>query len=191
MRGIVLQVMLAGVLFLVAGCEQDRSVPTAPATAPAQAQFGKVASPKLKVDQSNNVSDQLGLGNGLYGQTFVPKADNLAQVDLLLIVNQVPSSGVETTVGLFTDITQAPIATTVAFVEGAVPGELRRTISYGFDPPVPLDKKTTYTIGWYGPAEASWEFAFGDPYPPGQVVLYNGVPLNPIADFVFTTYALK
>ncbi len=187
MHRTVFPIMLAGVLFLVGGCSQDRSVPTVPA----QAQFAKVASPVLKVDQSNSVSDGLGLGNGLYGQTFVPKANNLAQVDLLLIVNQVPSSGVETTLGLFRDITQAPTATTVAFVAGAAPGELHRTVSYTFDPPVPLDKKTTYTLGWYGPADASWEFGFGDSYPPGQVVLYDGNPLNPTADFVFTTYALK
>ncbi|HSL71383.1 MAG TPA: hypothetical protein VK864_14145, partial [Longimicrobiales bacterium] len=60
-----------------------------------------------------------------------------------------------------------------------------------FDPAVPLVKGASYTIGLYAPADVSWEFAFGDPYPQGQVVLYDGTPLNPTAEFVFITYASK
>lgn len=186
MRRIAHPLILASLALLVAGCEQHRDDPTAPA----QVRFAKEALPKLKVDQSNDASDQLGLTDGLYGQTFTPKAKNLAQVDLLVIINNLQSP-VEATVGLFGDITQEPLGTTVAIVEPPQPGQLNRTVSFVFDPPLPLDKKTTYTIGLYAPMLVSWEFAFGDPYPGGQVVLYNGTPLNPIADFVFTTYTPK
>jgi hypothetical protein len=151
------------------------------------------ASQKLKVDQSNTVTspEGLGLGHALYGQTFVPRAHNLAQVDLLLTVNILQSPGAMTTVGLFSDITQPPLATASAFVTPPAPGELARTVSFRFDPPIPIDRGTTYTIGWYGPPDNIWwQFSYGDPYPRGQAVGPDGVPLNPSADFVFTTYRL-
>jgi hypothetical protein len=126
----------------------------------------------------------------LWGQTFLPKAKNVAQVDLLLIVNQV-FVDVDTTVGVFTDITQPPIATTQAVVAAATPGELRRTTSYTFKPPVPLEKRVSYAIGLFAPSNTSWESAFGDPYPRGQAVGSDGVPINPPADFAFTSHELK
>jgi hypothetical protein len=150
-------------------------------------------SSKLRVDQSNLVTspEGLGLSNGLYGQTFVPKATNLAQVDLLLTVNQVPAGGAACSVGLYGTITSTPIATASVSVAPPVPGELARMVSFRFDPVVPLARKTLYTLGWTGPSTLSWQLSFGDPYPAGQVVLYDGTPLNPAADFVFTTYTLK
>jgi hypothetical protein len=144
----------------------------------------------LKVDQSNSVSDQLGLGYGLYGQTFTPKAKNLCQADVLLIVNQV-QVGLNTTLGLYTDITKAPVASTSAMVEPRAPGEMDRTISYRFDPPVPLERGATYTLGLSMPPGLTWEFAYDDPYPRGQAVGSDGVPVDPAADFVFTTWERK
>ena len=194
MRVGVVLVTLIGVSFLVARC--DRSLSPA---APSSAQVGNVASVpataartggKLRVDQSNSVSDGLSLCSGLRGQTVTPRAKNLAQVDLLLTINTLQSD-VMTTVEVFTEITQAPVATTQALVRAAAPGELRRAISYQFDPPVSLEKKGTYTIGFHALTDACWEFAFGDPYPGGQAVLADGTSLNPPADFVFTTYELK
>jgi len=185
MGRIVLALTLVGASLLVTSFEGYSAPPAEPPPV--------VPSPRLKVDQSNLVTspEGLGLGNGLYGQTFVPKAHNLAQVDLLLTVNVLRPEGAQTTIGLFADITQPPIATATAFVGGPAPGELARFISFRFDPPIPLAKKTVYTIGWYGLPDLSWQFSFGDPYPPGQVVLYDGTPLNPPADFVFTTFSLK
>ena len=145
--------------------------------------------PKYKVDQSNDVSDGFGPANGLYGQTITPRAHNLARVDVLLIINNLESP-VETTVGLFTHITQEPLGTTSTIIQPHEPGELNRTVSFVFDPPLPLDKQTTYTIGLYAPSQVAWELALGDPYRGGQAVIYNGTPLSN-ADFVFTTYTLK
>jgi hypothetical protein len=152
------------------------------------------------VDQSNLVTSAEGLGmNGVWGQTFVPKAPNLAQVDLLLTVNQLGPAGATTQVGLFTDLTGTPIATATplatatTFVAGHAPGELARFVSFRFDPTVPLAKKTTYTIGWYGTAnlsDLSWQFSYGNPYPAGQMLDYNGAPSSS-ADFVFVTHTLK
>ncbi len=179
------------------GCTNDNPVaPTvdspksaAIATSSATVKVGS-AKGRLRVDQSNNVSDQLALGYGLYGQTFTPAAKNLAQADVLLIVNQV-TVGLNTTLGLYTDITKVPVATTSALVEPPAPGELDRTISYRFNPPVPLEKGATYTLGLYMPPGLTWEFAYGDPYPRGQAVGSDGVPVNPAADFVFTTWEWK
>jgi hypothetical protein len=187
MRRSAIRGILSALPILVGGCNQDASVPTEPV----QPQFALARTKRLRVDQSNTVSDGLGLSNGLYGQTFVPTTSNLAQVDLLLIVNQVPVGGVFTTVGLYADITQAPIDTTIAFVDAPAPGEVTRTIHYIFDPPVPLTKRQTYTIGWRGGTETSWVFAFGDHYLSGQAVMSDGSPVNPTADFVFTTYTLR
>ncbi len=178
--------VLAGVPLLLASCAAERPAPVAPDGA----SFAKAAASKLRVDQSNTVSDGLGLGNGLYGQTYVPGAKNLGQVDLLLQINLL-TVAVTTTVGLFSDITQPPLATTSALIAPAVPGELNRIVSFAFDPPVPLVKGATYTIGLYAPFNVSWEFAFGDAYPAGHVVLSDGSPLNPTADFVFVTYLSK
>lgn len=180
------RLVLVGVPLLLVSCEAERSAPTGPD----RASFAKAPASKLKVDQSNSVSDGLGLGNGLYGQTYVPGAKNLAQVDLLLQINLL-TAGVTTTVGVFTDITQPPLATTSTLIAPAAPGELNRVVSFAFDPPVPLVKGASYTLGLYAPFNVSWEFAFGDAYPAGQVVHSDGSPLNPTADFVFTTYSSK
>lgn len=189
MRGVDFPLLLT-VAFFASGCEQDRSG----LTEPTDAQFAK--SSKLKVDQSNTVTDHLGL-DGFVGQTFVPKENNVAQVDVLLITNQIPAAGVMTTVGIYRDITQAPIATTVSLIGPAVPGEVERVVSYSFDPPVPLDKGAEYTLGFDSPRgedglyDVSWEFSYGDTYRQGQAILSDGLPLNPTGDFFFITYALK
>jgi hypothetical protein len=176
---------------LAAACEPGKALPTEGATPLAASSSEREDQRTLVVDQSNLVTDHLGLGNGLYGQTFAPRAKNLAQVDLSFIVNQVPPGGVVTTVGIFTDITQPPLATAQALVAAPAPGELFRTVSFQFNRPVKLKKGRSYLIGAYMPATLSWEFAFGDAYPAGQVIMPDGTPLNPIGDFVFTTYQLK
>jgi hypothetical protein len=143
------------------------------------------------VDQFNATNDLIGLANGLYGQTFVPQAPNVAMVEISCIVNLVPLGGLEATVGIFTDITLPPIATAVTHVEPPAPGEVRRTLGFTFDPPVRLIPNTAYTLGFYAPAAMSWDLAFADPYAPGKAVVFNGAPINPPADFVFATYAVS
>ena len=159
---------------------------------PAGAQAASVASSalKLKVDQSNNTTDGLSLCNGLWGQTFVPRAKNLARVDLRLTINNLTEQ-TPTTAALHTLITGTPIATTTTLVAPHAPGELSRTVAYSFDPPIHLTKDTTYTLAFMAPPDACWEFTFIDPYPSGDAVLSDGTPLNPAADFVFATYELK
>lgn len=192
MRRLVVTLMLVGVLLLVAGS----AAPAWSAGPPAPS----ASSAKLKVDQANLVTSPEGLGmDGVWGQTFVPKAPNLAQVDLLLTVNQLGPAGATTTVGIFADLTgtpiaaATPIATATAFVPDNAPGELARFVGFSFDPAVPLAKKTTYTIGWYGrpiPSDLSWQFSYDNPYPAGQMLDYSGAPSSS-ADFVFITYTLK
>jgi hypothetical protein len=151
------------------------------------------AAPKarLVLDQSNFVQDGLGI-NGFMGQTFMPKAKNVAQVDLRFIVNQIPPEGVDIEIGIYTDITEEPIATTTTHVAPPGIGELERTVSFQFIPPVLLRKGMTYTIGCNDDLHlAAWTFGFNDPYPLGQAVLYDGTALNPPADFYFATYELK
>lgn len=147
------------------------------------------------IDQAQTITDHLGLSGGsLWGQTFVPAASNLAQVDLLFMATNVPPEGITSTVGLYRDITQPPIATADAVLTPPAPGVLDITVSFRFSPPVPLEPGTSYTIGWYGPpvspsgAVMSWNFTYQNPYASGEVVNYANVPLNPPADFVFTTY---
>jgi hypothetical protein len=156
------------------------------------------AAPRtLSVDQSNTVTDHLGMTGGLWGQTFVPNAGNLAQVDLLVIATDIPAEGLSSRVGLFQDITQPPIAMADATLAGPIAGTRDVTVSYRFDPPVALVGGTLYTLGWYGPptgpagATMSWEFTYQAPYAPGQAVNSSNVALNPTADFVFTTYSAR
>jgi len=176
---------LTTIAVLVGACGEGRAT----LTEPHQAGFTKVSS-QFKIDQSNTMSDGLGLGNGFYGQSFVPKATNLAKVDVLLIVNQVPAEGSWTSLGLYTDMNQPAVDSVLVNVGPPQPGELQRVVTYLFNAPVPLLKGTTYILGWHG-TSTSWEFTYTDAYPKGQALLYDGTPLNPSADMVFTTYALK
>jgi len=187
MPRITLPLPLATALLFLGGCQADDAITE---HSPTGVQFARAG--KLKVDQSNPVSDPQGLGvcNGLYGQTFVPAERNLAQVDLLLTVNQIGAGGDATTVGLYADITQAPLATTSVTVAEHQPGELSRVVTYTFATPIPVQKGTTYTIGWQGTV-ACWQFSFGDPYPKGTLVGSDGTPGNPPADFYFVTYTAK
>jgi hypothetical protein len=181
----MLRLTFPGVVLLLGGCGPDGSIAD---PSPTSVQLAKGAKPK--VDQSNRVSDPAGLGvcNGLYGQTFVPQAKEVSQVDLLITVNQIGAGGDPTTVGVYSDITQSPIATTSVTVGPAAPGELSRVVSYVFANPVPVQKGTTYTIGWTG-VTSCWQFSFGDAYPQGTAVLFDGSALNPPADFWFVTYS--
>ena len=176
---------LASVVLLAGGCRAD----PAPLTEPHQPVLTKVSSP-YKADQSNTTSDGLALANGFYGQSFVPRADNLAKVDVLLIVNQVPPEGSLTSLGLYTTMIQPAVDSVLVNVAPPQPGEVERVISYVFSTPLPLVRGTTYILGWHG-TTTSWEFTYTDAYPKGQALLYDGTPLNPSADLVFTTYALK
>jgi hypothetical protein len=184
MPRISLPLTSVGAALLLAGCQADGAIT---GYSPAAIQFA--SAPKLKVDQSNPVSDPEGLGfcNGLWGQTFVPQEKNLARVDLLITVNQL-EAGEATTVGLYTDITQAPIATSSVTIDPHQPGELSRVVSYTFATPVPVQKGTTYTIGWQG-ALSCWQFSRGDPYPRGTLAFADGSLGT--GDFYFITYSSK
>jgi hypothetical protein len=109
----------------------------------------------------------------------------------------VPAEGIASTLGLYRDITQPPIATAVATLMPPAPGVINVTVSFLFDPPVALTPGSPYTLGWNGPAvtpsgsEMSWEFTYQNAYANGEVVNYAGVPFNPPADFVFTTYSAQ
>jgi len=79
-------------------------------------EVASVSSPKLKVDQSNTVSDGLGLDNGFYGQTYVPKAKNVARIELLLQINNLQED-VPVVLGLFTELADGtPLNPTADFV---------------------------------------------------------------------------
>ena len=195
MRGIARSLVLASAPLLFTACDVDGPQSTPPADLRfASASPNAQTSSKLKLDQSNLVTDHLGTSNGRWFQTFVPKTDNLARVDLLLIVNQVGALGETSTCYLFTDITQPPVDSASVTVTPPIPGEIERTVSYRFgvsNPLTPLSKGTTYAIGIDASSTLSWEFAYGDPYPAGQAIGADLLPVNPSADFVFTTYALK
>ena len=192
MRNIALSLVLAAGPILVAGCEEGAPDPTQPGVI---AQFAKVKPLKLVVDQSNTVTDHLGTSSVLgLGQTFVPGANRIVQIDLLFILTSIPPEGLPDTVWLATDITQPPLVFATGFVEGPVIGTTERIVSYRFNSPFGLDKGTPYTIVWrrenvLGGPVMSWEFAFGDHYTLGEAVLNTGDPFNPAADFVFTTYS--
>ena len=178
----IVPLALPSLLLLLAGCETDGAM-TEQSTTVQLAKAGK-----LKVDQSNPAADPEGLGicNGLYGQIFVPQAKNVARVDLLLTVNQIGAGGDATTVGVYTDITEPALASTSVTVDPPQPGELSRVISYSFEPAVPIQKGSTYIIGWSG-TTSCWQFSRGDPYPNGNMVLFDGTPLAD--DFWFVTYS--
>jgi hypothetical protein len=115
------------------------------------------------------------------------------QADLRFIATNIPPQGLTSRVGVFRDITQAPLATADATLMPPPVGTNEATVSFLFDPPVPLQPGTQYTLGWYGNpgtngAVMSWEFTFQNAYANGQVVDSSNVPLNPPADFAFTTY---
>ena len=179
-------VTLTALAVLVGACYDDRT--TAPE--PGGPRYTKV-SQRLRVDQSNATSDGLGLSNGFYGQSFVPRTSNLARADIRLIVNQVPAEGTYASLGLYTDMNHPAVDSLIVFVAPPAPGEIDRVISYVFAAPIPLVKGATYILGWHGDATTSWEFTYSNAYTSGQALLSDGTPLNPSADFVFTTYALK
>jgi len=198
--------VLATLPLLTLACNQPHGLPTErtdPAVAKADAapQRGvpgvSSADVKLKADQSNMVSAGLGVGTAtLLGQTFTPNAKSLAQIDLRFIVNSVPPAGLPATVGLFDDLTSSPLATASVTVPPASPGELSRVVSFRFASPIPLTKKGSYTIGLYptgspSTGNLSWELSFGDPYPLGEAVGPDSLPLSADGDFLFTTYELK
>jgi uncharacterized protein YjbI with pentapeptide repeats len=149
-----------------------------------------VSTVPLVRDQWNDPppSDPHAFGWALWGQTFVPQTRNVAQLDLAFIANNVPPEGVWTTAGIFGDITQPPIATADTFVPPG--GAPLPTVSYRFDPPVPVQPNTTYTIGFYAPPPPSvtWMFTWGNTYSQGQAFYGTGLPLDPSIDFVFATY---
>ncbi len=158
---------------------------------PAGLNLGRPSIPKtseLNIDQANLVTNGLSTCNGLYGQTFVPQTAKLHHVDVLLTVNTIAATGDATTLGLFADLTQPPIAITSVTVAPAEPGELSRIVSYAFPSPVRIRKGTTYTLGWSG-GTACWEYSLGDTYSAGGLVSFDGTPLNPPADAWFITYS--
>ena len=184
MRNSTFLLTLASLVLLGIGCGQDAPTPTG-STEPQNVNFKKAP---FAVDQSNAVTDNLGLSIGPYFQTFVPQTRKLAQVDLRLIINDV-TSPVTTTVGLYTNVQESPVAVVSVVVQPAAPGELYRTISYVFDPAPKLVPGTTHAIGWTGTSVTSWLFGFGDNYAAGAALNGDGTPVNPPADFVFTTYS--
>jgi hypothetical protein len=177
---------LIALVLLAGACRDDRAA----LTEPRQPAYTNVRD-QLKVDQSNTTTDHLGLANGFYGQSFVPRADNLARVDVLLIINQVPAEGTYTSLGLYTSMNQPAIDSVIVYVAPPQPGEIERVVSHVFSSPLPLVKGATYILGWHGTSATSWELTQTDAYPRGQALLYDGTPLNPSSDMVFTTYALK
>jgi hypothetical protein len=112
----------------------------------------------------------------------------VAAVALAFMVSHVPDAGVTCTVGIYPSMTEAPLATTTAFVEKRL-GESSRTVVFRFDPPVPVVPGESYAIGRQCPEGVSGYFSWGDPYPYGSVIAPGGSP-QPTADFIFGTYSL-
>jgi hypothetical protein len=131
------------------------------------------------------------MGGGVFGQTFQPNAQNLTQVDASFLVNAMPLSG-GSLILLLDSAGSTVDSLGPLLVPGPSPGELFRTVSFQFSSPHPLNPLETYTIFILMSGGMTWEFAYESdqavPYSRGQAVIYDGTPINPPADFVFTTY---